>query len=97
LAEFVRVLRRGGIGVVQLATRPLWTPKGLIWRVVPFRIIGWAQRRVLGYPAPMRMTAIREREAGAAVDRAGADVVAWISDPTYTEDWRNRRMVFRRR
>ena len=96
LAEFIRVLRPGGVAVIQLATRPLWTVKGTIWRIVPFRLIGWGQRRLLGYPAAMRMTPVPDGDVAALARRHGAEIVARSMDPTYTEDWHNTRFVLRR-
>jgi SAM-dependent methyltransferase len=96
LAEFLRVLRPGGTALVQVATRALWTAKGVIWRVVPFRLVGWGQRRLLGYPAPMRMTAVSDAAMTSATARHGGLVVGRMRDPTYTEDWLNTRYVLRR-
>lgn len=97
LAEFLRVLRPGGLAVVQLATAPQRTLKGLVWRVVPFRLIAAAQRWVLRYPAPMRMTAVPRRDLAALVAAAGCEIVDSMPDPTYTEDWWCTRYVLRHR
>ena len=64
LAEFARVLRPGGSLIVQLPTSPRWTPRGLAYRCLPAAVLGIVQRRLLGYPAPMRMHGMAER-AGA--------------------------------
>ena len=97
LGEFLRLLRPGGLAVVQLATAPLRTLKGAVWRVVPFPVIAAAQRWLLRYPAPMRMTAVPERDLAALVTAAGGEIVDRVPDPTYTEDWRCTRYVLRRR
>lgn len=97
VAEFLRVLRPGGLAVVQLATAPLWTFKGVVWRFVPFPLIAAAQRRVLRYPAPMRMTALPERELARLVAANGGEIVDRTPDLTYTEDWRCTRYLLRRR
>ncbi|HEX6869899.1 MAG TPA: class I SAM-dependent methyltransferase [Micromonosporaceae bacterium] len=96
LAEFIRVLRPGGTVVVQVPTRPLWTLKGMIWRFAPYPLVGWAQRRFLGYPAAMRMTAVADADLVALVGRHGGEVLARMVDPTYTEDWRNTRYALGR-
>ncbi|HEY0636447.1 MAG TPA: class I SAM-dependent methyltransferase [Pseudonocardiaceae bacterium] len=96
LAEFLRVLRPGGLAVVQLATAPLWTAKGVAWRLLPFPVIAWAQRRLLRYPAPMRMTCVPDADVTALVARHGGAVLDRRPDPTYTEDWRATRYVIRR-
>ncbi len=96
LAEFLRVLQPGGTAVVQVPTKALWTVKGVVWRVVPFRLVAWAQRRLLGYPAPMRMTAVSDAAIARAMTRHGGVVAGRILDPTYTEDWLNTRYALRR-
>ena len=96
LAEFLRVLRPGGTIVVQLPTRALWTAKGLIWRVAPFPLIRFAQRRILRYPAPMRMTRITDKDLTRTVGRLGGVVAGSIADPTYTQDFVNTRYALRR-
>jgi SAM-dependent methyltransferase len=75
LAEFVRVLRPGGVAVLHCTTRPLWTLRGIIWRFGPGAVVRWAQRTVLHYPAPMRMTAVPEQRVQAVVGAAGGQVV----------------------
>jgi SAM-dependent methyltransferase len=75
LAEFVRVLRPGGTALVHCPTRPLWTARGVIWRFAPNALIRWAQRRLLGYPAPMRMTGVPVERVRAVVFAAGGELV----------------------
>ena len=96
LAEFMRVLRPGGVAVLQLLTAPLRTVKGVAWRILPFPVIAWAQRRLLRYPAPMRMTRVPERELAAVLAAGGGEIVDRQPDPTYTEDWLATRYVVRR-
>jgi SAM-dependent methyltransferase len=95
VAEFLRVLRPGGIAVIGVATRPRWTPRGIIWRFAPFRLIAWAQRRLLGYPAPMRMTAVSAAHLATLVAAHGGEVVGRKRDP-YPTDWRCTRYLLRR-
>ena len=97
LAEFLRVLRPGGTAVVQLASRALWTAKGMIWRVAPFPLIRFAQTRILRYPAPMRMTRISDRDFTRTVERLGGEVVGRTVDLTFTQDFYNTRYALRRR
>jgi SAM-dependent methyltransferase len=97
LAEFLRVLRPGGVAVVQVATSPLWTLRGTVWRLAPYPLIAWAQRRLLGYPAPMRMTAVTDRRMAASATVHGAEIVGRWPDPGLCPDWRCTRYVLRRR
>lgn len=88
LAEFLRVLRPDGIAVVQVPTRTRHTPKGLIWRYAPDSWIRWAQRRVLNYPAPMRMTTVPARDLSRLVTAYGGAVVGQTADRRHATDWR---------
>ncbi|MEU4336555.1 class I SAM-dependent methyltransferase [Micromonospora lupini] len=96
LAEFLRVLRPGGIAVVGLPTEPARTAKGLIWQVVPFGLISWAQRRLLDYPAPMSMTAVPDADMARLVAAHGGQIVGQRPDLPYTEDWVCTRYAVRR-
>ncbi|RBY97731.1 SAM-dependent methyltransferase [Blastococcus sp. TF02-8] len=97
LTEFARVLRPGGVAVVHCTTRPAWTARGLVWRLAPPPVIRWAQRRLLGYPAPMRMTGISEKRVAERVAVHGAEVLdAAVVDEPETH-WQARRYVIRRR
>jgi SAM-dependent methyltransferase len=94
LAELARVLRPGGSMVIQLPTRPRLTPRGLAFRCLPAGVLGLVQRRLLGYPAPMRMHGMAERRVRRLLSAHGVDVVA--ADPTsYHPDWRERRYFAR--
>jgi SAM-dependent methyltransferase len=95
LREFLRVLAPGGIAMVQVPTRPLWTAKGVLWRWAPHRLLRWGQTRLLKYPAPMRMTALPPADLRAIVAAAGGEVVGSEADLD-TPDWRCDRYALRR-
>ena len=88
LAEFVRVLAPGGTAVLHCSTSPLWTVKGMVWRFAPHRLIGLGQRLFLGYPAPMRMTAMPPHRVDAVVRAAGGTVLASKSEDDRSTHWR---------
>jgi ubiquinone/menaquinone biosynthesis C-methylase UbiE len=96
LAEFVRVLAPGGVAMLHCTTRPMWTARGMVWRWAPNPLIRWAQRTLLSYPAPMRMTALPESRLHAVVSAAGAQVVH--SEPVQEREthWEARRYVVRK-
>jgi|tagenome__1003787_1003787.scaffolds.fasta_scaffold20861706_2 SAM-dependent methyltransferase len=96
LAEFVRVLRPGGVAWLHVPTRPLWTVRGTVWRFVPGPLVRWAQRRLLGYPAPMRMTGVAASRLAALVGAAGATVVASTEVDEPETHWHARRYVVRK-
>lgn len=97
LAEFIRVLRPGGTALLHIPTRPLWTLRGIVWRFAPHALIRWAQRRLLRYPAPMRMTGLpveRVREVIAAAGGVVLDVEPVQEPATH---WAAARYAVRRR
>lgn len=93
--ELVRVTRPGGLVVVQTATRPRLTPKGVTSVLLPQRVISWAQQRLLGYPAPMRMTLLSRRTVRAALAGTGAELVDVARDDSYGGHWVCERFVLR--
>ena len=93
LRELVRVTRPDGLVVVQTATRPRPTPKGVAALVLPQRLLGWVQQRLLGYPAPMRMTRLGRRTVRRALAGTGAAVVHVSRDRTYGGHWVCERFV----
>ncbi|WP_436493570.1 class I SAM-dependent methyltransferase [Actinokineospora sp. HUAS TT18] len=93
LAEFVRVLRPGGVAVLQCTTRPLWTLKGTIWRLAPYRLVRLGQKLVLGYPAPMRMTALPPARVRSVVAAHGAEVVASVTTDEPDTHWQSTKYV----
>ncbi|MFG2011854.1 class I SAM-dependent methyltransferase [Micromonospora sp. NPDC048868] len=97
LAEFLRVLRPGGIAVVGLPTEPARTAKALVWQLAPYRLISWAQRRLLNYPAPMRMTPVPHADIVSLAAERGGEIAGQRPDLPYTEDWRCTRYALRRR
>lgn len=96
LAEFVRVLRPGGVAWLHVPTRPLWTFRGMVWRFVPGPLVRWAQRTLLRYPAAMRMTGVTEARVAALVGAAGAPVVASADVEEPETHWHARRYVVRK-
>lgn len=95
LREFVRVLRPGGLAVVQVASRPTASVRGLAFRVLPPAVVGWLQRVVLRYPAPMLMAALDAAGVARAVAGTGAEVLDVTSDETYGGHWEYERVVLR--
>ena len=104
LAEFARVLAPDGVAAFQVASRPTRSVKGLVFRLAPWPVIAWAQRRLLGYPAPMRMTPLSRDDVETAIavagagpqDRPGLAVVAAIEDDSYGGHWHYTRYLVAR-
>lgn len=95
LKEFVRVLAPGGVALLQCTTRPLWTFKGMVWRLVPGPLVRLAQRLVLRYPAPMRMTRFSPARVARVVGSAGGSVLATSTIDDRATHWRSTRYVIR--
>ncbi|MCO1596868.1 class I SAM-dependent methyltransferase [Micromonospora sp. RHAY321] len=96
LAEFLRVLRPGGTAVLGLPTERACTARGIIWQVAPFRMISWAQRHLLNYPAPMTMTVVPHTDMVRLMAAQGGDIVGQWRDLRYSEDWVSMRYAVRR-
>lgn len=97
LAEFMRVLRPGGVAALQCTTSPLWTVKGAIWRLTPNWLIRLGQRVVLRYPAPMRMTATPPERVRAVVEAHGGTVVDVVHEDDRAAHWRSARYAIQRK
>jgi SAM-dependent methyltransferase len=95
LAEFMRVLRPGGVAVLQCTTSPLWTVKGAIWRLAPGWLVRLGQRAILRYPAPMRMTAVDPEHLRSVVGGHGGEVIATRTHDDRAAHWRSTRYVIR--
>ena len=87
LREFVRVLAPGGVAIFQVASRPTASLKGLLFRLAPWPLLRWAQQRLLGYPAPMRMSALSAADVRAAVEGTGGRLVGSLDDDSYGGHW----------
>jgi SAM-dependent methyltransferase len=97
LAEFMRVLRPGGLAVLQCLTSPLWTVKGAIWRLVPGVLVRLGQRVVLRYPAPMRMTAVDPERLRSVISAHGGAVIDSVTHDDRAAHWRSTRYLIRRK
>jgi SAM-dependent methyltransferase len=95
LAEFVRVLAPGGVALLQCTTRPLWTFKGMVWRLAPGGLIRLAQKVFLRYPAPMRMTRYAPERLRSTVAAAGGSVLATQTVDDRATHWRSTRFLIR--
>jgi ubiquinone/menaquinone biosynthesis C-methylase UbiE len=88
LAEFVRVVRPGGAIVILVPEAHLRTPRGIVYAYAPHRLIGLVQRRVYGYPAPMRMHTLPASRVRKLVEPQGARIVASLPKEAYGGHWR---------
>jgi hypothetical protein len=56
-------------------------------RTLPPTLLGWAQRLVLHYPAPMRMTAMPRAAVEQALDGSGLSIVEAVEETVYGGHW----------
>ena len=87
LIELVRVLRPGGLLVVQTATSPDHSLKGQLARLLPRRALRVVQQRLLGYPAPMEMHAMPSRVVADVVEAAGGRMLGHDPVRMYGGHW----------
>lgn len=87
LGELLRVLRPGGLLVVQLATRPDDSLRGRIARIAPRRAMRFAQQVLLRYPAPMEMHALSATVVNDLARDHGATVLRAADEPMYGGHW----------
>jgi SAM-dependent methyltransferase len=87
VTEFARVLAPDGIAVFQVATRPTRSVRGAISALLPWPVLRWVQRQLLGYPAPMRMGGIPARDVRTALAAGGARIVGSVEDSSYRAHW----------
>lgn len=96
LREFVRVVRSDGAVIIQVASQPTRSLRGQAFRWLPPQVSAWIQVRILGYPAPMRMSAMSERWVRAQAAKSGAMVVFSAPDTSYGGHWTCIRLVLRK-
>jgi SAM-dependent methyltransferase len=87
LREFARILAPGGVAAFQVASRPTMSLKGLVFRLAPWPLLRWAQQRLLGYPAPMRMSRMTSADVRGELEGTGARLVAAVDDDSYGGHW----------
>ncbi|MFI7586679.1 class I SAM-dependent methyltransferase [Spongisporangium articulatum] len=87
LREFTRVLAPGGVAIFQVASRPTASLKGFVFRHAPWPLLRWAQKTLLGYPAPMRMSALPPDVVREAIEGTGARLAGSVEDETYGGHW----------
>jgi SAM-dependent methyltransferase len=87
LAELLRITKPDGCVAVQVVSRPDWSVRGVAARVLPARVVGVVQRRLLGYPAAMLMTALPPATVVAQVERVGGRVLGVEEDRSYGSHW----------
>jgi SAM-dependent methyltransferase len=88
LAELVRVLRPGGLLIVQTATAPDHSLKGRLARAFPRSALRMVRPRLLGYPAPMEIHVMPNRVVAEVVEAGGGRVLADDPLPTHGGHWR---------
>ena len=87
LDELVRVLRPGGLIIVQVPEQPTRTLRGRSHRLLGGALLGVAQRIVLRYPAAMPLYGLPRVEVERILSAAGARVVDVEPEASIGEDW----------
>jgi ubiquinone/menaquinone biosynthesis C-methylase UbiE len=87
LPELVRVLKPGGVLIVDLPTRYRFTPAAVAYRMLPAKAVGWLQRAVLRYPAPMRMSVYPSVRVHRVLSASGADIRGELAAVASSPHW----------
>ena len=87
------LLHRNLVVIVHPARRIILSARRLLAR----GIAAVAQRRVLGYPAPMDMYPLSGADVEATIEGAGGTVLDVVPDPMYGGNWRYARYFATRR
>jgi SAM-dependent methyltransferase len=87
LGELARVLRPGGALIVQVATTPTRSVKGVLFRYAPLPLLRFGQRRLLGYPAPMRMHGMAAADVTTILGGHDVEILDRVADPSYGGHW----------
>jgi len=95
LREFVRVLKPGGIAVFTVPSHATWSPKGLIYRLVPNHLLNLYRKRRYGYAGVMELHGMRRTDVEAALVSAGAEVLHVEPEPLLGTDWNSFRYTVR--
>jgi SAM-dependent methyltransferase len=96
ISEFMRIMRPGGLAFVQVAEAPDNSLRGRLFRYLPANVYGMLQRKILRYPASMRMEALSLDDVTAAATGGGGRIVGHWSDPSYGGHWSYRRVLIAR-
>lgn len=80
LAEFVRVLRPGGVAIFTVPSHADWSPTGIARRL-PNRIQNIYRRRAYGYDSVMEFHTLRRRRVERIVADAGGHVLHAEEEP----------------
>lgn len=80
LAEFVRVLRPGGVAVFTVPSHADWSPIGIARRL-PNRLQNVYRRRAYGYDSVMEFHTLRRRKVEEVVTAAGGRVLHAEEEP----------------
>ncbi|EAP99254.1 methylase involved in ubiquinone/menaquinonebiosynthesis-like protein [Janibacter sp. HTCC2649] len=80
LAEFVRVLRPGGVAVFTVPSHADWSPTGVARRL-PNRIQNIYRRRAYGYDSVMEFHTLRRRKVEDVITSAGGRILHAEEEP----------------
>lgn len=93
LAEFVRVLRPGGVAVFTVPDRPARTRRGLVHRVVPNPVLNHWRRRRYGYEGVMELHGMPRPQVELIVTGSGGSILDVRREPLLGTDWVSYRYV----
>lgn len=95
LREFVRILKPGGIAVFTVPSHAAWTPRGIVYRLVPNTLLNLWRKRQYGYEGVMELHGMARGQVEEIIRSAGAQVVSVVDEPLLGTDWKSYRYTVR--
>jgi ubiquinone/menaquinone biosynthesis C-methylase UbiE len=87
LRDFARMLGKDGLLIFQYPAKPRRTPGGLVFTLVPPRIINAAQRYILRYPGVMPMSWMKPSDVSRHAVMADLAILDYRTGPEYSPNW----------
>jgi len=95
LRDFVRILKPGGIAVFTVPSHAAWTPRGIVYRLVPNKLLNLWRKRQYGYEGVMELHGMPRDKVEEIIRQAGAQVVSVVDEPLLGTDWKSYRYTVR--
>ncbi len=95
LQEFVRLLAPGGVALFTVPSHAALTPRGVVFGLIPNRLLNFYRRKRYGYTGVMELHGMRSEEVEAVIGSTGADLVDVSPEPLLGTAWHSFRYTVR--
>lgn len=96
LQEFIRVLAPGGAALFTSPSHASFTPRGIVYALIPNRPLNLYRRKRYGCSGVMELHGMRREEIEAVIASAGAELVDASPEPLAGSPWRSYRYTVRK-